>query len=267
MVEKTKQKLIASLSQKKIRDKTGLFVAEGPKLVKDLLAAGIEAEMILATPSYLKALKFPPPQTEAIDDTELRKLSFLKTPQGVLAIFRKPAQTFSFGDHANQLTLCLDGIQDPGNMGTILRLADWFGISTIICSNDTTDIYNPKVVQASMGALARVTVHYTELSDFCRQSVSQFHLPVFGTFMDGENIYTSSLPSKGLIIMGNEGGGIRSETEKTVTKRLTIPGFPNHKSSMESLNVGVATAVVCSEFRRSGMITQQTGTSVKSSII
>ncbi len=251
MLEKAQKKLITSLSQKKYRDKYGLFVAEGPKLIHDLLTSGMTPEILVSTHNnnIFPSLKDNTVH-HTIGEAELKKISFLKTPQGVLGVFRKPAQTFRFGDHANDLTLCLDGIQDPGNMGTILRLADWFGIPFIVCSPDSADVFNPKVVQSSMGALARVTVYYIPLAKFCRDSSIHLHLPVFGTFMEGENIFSTSLPDKGLIIMGNEGKGIRMETEEAVTTRLGIPAFGAAHSGMESLNVAVATAIVCAEFRR-----------------
>ncbi|MGQ1891684.1 TrmH family RNA methyltransferase [Thermophagus sp. OGC60D27] len=253
MIGKAKKKLISSLSHKKYRDKTGLFVAEGPKLVKDLLIAGMEPELILTTNSALFEAAPDQPSTAIIDNRELKQLSFLKNPREVIAIFRKPNFNFTFGEHSESLTLCLDGIQDPGNMGTILRLADWFSIPNVVCSPDTADVFNPKVVQASMGAFARTKVHYTPLSTFCQRSAEELNLEVFGTFMEGENIYSLSLPRKGIIVLGNEGNGIRPETERTITTRLTIPKFgnPTAHSSMESLNVGMAAAIMCSEFHRS----------------
>ena len=251
MLGKNQIKLITSLTQKKYRDKHGLFIAEGPKLIQDLLSSGIRPHQLLTTHDKEFALQEAGiTQFQTIEETEMKKISLLKTPQGMLGVFKKPGQNFRFGDHRNDLTLCLDGIQDPGNMGTILRLADWFGFSPIVCSMDSADVFNPKVVQASMGALGRVSVHYTDLAQFCLSSASELKLPVFGTFMDGENIYTAQLPEKGLIIMGNEGQGIRPETADAVTSRLAIPGFSSHPTEMESLNVAVATAIVCAEFKR-----------------
>jgi TrmH family RNA methyltransferase len=186
--------------------------------------------------------------TEVLTPPELQKISFLKTAQKILAVFKKPSPTFEFGQHDNQLLLCLDGIQDPGNLGTIIRLADWFGISTVVCSEDTADVFNPKVVQASMGAISRVEVIYTDLPEFCRKTVQELNMEVFGTFMEGKNIYSLDTPSSGLIVMGNEGQGIRPATEKFVTQKIAIPSFS--KGGMESLNVGIAAAIVCSEFRR-----------------
>jgi TrmH family RNA methyltransferase len=253
MIAISKKKLILSLAQKKHRDKTGLFVAEGPKLVNDLLKTGLEPEMIFTTDNTQINTSTPVNNIDLVDKKELHKISFQKTPQSVLAVFNKPKTAFTPDDMASQLTLCLDGIQDPGNLGTILRLADWFGIQSITCSFDTADIYNPKVVQASMGAIGRVQVQYTHLPDFCREWSEKYQLPVFGTFMDGQNIYETTLPPKGLIIMGNEGVGIRPETQKMVTRKISIPNFSS-KKGMESLNVGVATAIVCAEFRRQNTI-------------
>ncbi len=249
MIGKTKKKLISSLSQKKYRDKTGLFVAEGPKLINDLLTAGLTPEIIITTGETSLNSPVPSSLIETISPDELQKISFLKTPQPILGIFHKPLENFRFGDHKNRLTLALDGIQDPGNMGTIIRLADWFGIKTVVCTKDTADIYNPKVVQASMGALARVEVVYTELAEFCRASAHNLQMEIFGTFMDGKNIYQTSLPASGIIVMGNEGKGIRPETAQHITQRIAIPSFAS--GGMESLNVGIAAAIVCSEFKRS----------------
>jgi TrmH family RNA methyltransferase len=150
-------------------------------------------------------------------------------------------------DFDRKLSLVLDGIQDPGNMGTIVRVADWFGIEDIICSPDTADIYNPKTVQATMGAIARVKVHYTNLKDFLQK---HNHLPIYGTFLEGKNIYCESLSENGFIVMGNEGNGIRPETEKAINRKLFIPSFPFEREASESLNVGVATGIICGEFRR-----------------
>lgn len=252
MIGQAKKKLISSLSQKKYRDKHGLFVAEGPKLLHDLLEAGIQAEMILTTENVPLPETRSSAITEIISAQELKKISFLKTPQKTLAVFRIPSEKFHPGQLNNQLSLALDGIQDPGNMGTIIRMADWFGISTIVCSKDTVDCFNPKVVQASMGALARVRVIYTDLPAFFQQVSSTSDLKIFGTFMDGENIYALDLPSSGIIVMGNEGSGIRPETGKYITRKIAVPS--SSKGGMESLNVGIAAAIVCSEFRRTTLL-------------
>jgi len=232
MLSKSQVKFIKSLSQKKYRDESGCFLAEGNKLVADLLPF-FDCEFLLSEPS------------------EISKVSLLKNPPQTLAVFKQAQYQLEYSDLSGKLNLVLDCIQDPGNLGTIIRIADWFGIENIICSPDSTDVYNPKTVQATMGALARVKVHYTDLSDFLEKNKT---LPVYGTFLDGNDIYTKNLSDEGLIIMGNEGSGISSSIEKFVTERLYIPHFPADKDTSESLNVAVATAITCAEFRRRHMI-------------
>lgn len=250
MISKPKIKLIASLSQKKFRDELGLFIAEGTKLVLDL-APSFVCILLVATPEWLNehpAIK----ASEIIEvaETELRKISNQKNPQGVLAIFEKPNFTFNIENLNQQLSLALDDVQDPGNLGTILRIADWFGISDVFCSEHTADAYSPKTVQATMGALARVKVHTVNLPEFLNSCMNK--LPIYGTFMNGENIYSKTLSNNGIIVMGNEGNGISAEIEKFVSERLLIPNYPMGQVTSESLNVGVATALVCGEFRRRG---------------
>jgi TrmH family RNA methyltransferase len=183
-------------------------------------------------------------------NNDIEKASLLKNPQEVIAVFAQPVVRLEKESLENNLTLVLDGIQDPGNLGTIIRLADWFGIRNLICSTDTADVYNPKTVQASMGGIAHVKVFYELLPDFLDNWKD---LPVYGTFLDGETIYDEKLAAAGFIVMGNEGNGIRPEVESRITRRLYIPPFPPGTKSTESLNVGVATAVVCAEFRRQQM--------------
>ncbi|MDD3321143.1 MAG: RNA methyltransferase [Paludibacter sp.] len=248
MLSKNKIKFISGLSQKKFRDETGLFIAEGTKLVTDLSTA-FECLILVATVEWLNTN--PTINTlELIEVTEneLHKISNQKTQQGVIAVFKKLEYSWSTNDVSNKLNLALEDVQDPGNLGTIIRIADWFGISDIFCSEHSADVYNPKTVQATMGALARVKVHSVNLKDFLSAFPST--MPVYGTFMDGKNIYNSSLSPKGIIVMGNEGKGISQEIEKLVSERLLIPNFPIGQKTSESLNVGVATALVCGEFRR-----------------
>ena len=239
MISKNQIKLIRSLELKKNRKREGLFVAEGPKVVGDLLQAGYKSKMLFSTIERKDA--------ELITDDELRKISFLQHPQEVLAVFEMPTandrQSF-----ANSLSLALDGIQDPGNLGTIIRIADWFGIATIYCSPDTADVYNPKVVQATMGSLAHVQVVYTDLLELFKHLPPSY--PIYGTLLDGENIYEQELSAEGIIVMGNEGNGISPEVRKHITKRLLIPDFHTDGLRAESLNVAIATAITCSEFRR-----------------
>ena len=248
MLSKNKIKLISSLSQKKFRDETGLFVAEGTKLIFDLCSA-FRCTTLVATPEWLK--NNPAIEADEIieaSEIELNKISNQKTPQGVFAVFQKPEYKLDESEIATKLSLALDDVQDPGNLGTIIRIADWFGIFDIFCSEHSADAFNAKTVQATMGALARVRVHTVNLVEFLQKTASK--LPVYGTFMDGENIYNKSLSSHGIIVMGNEGNGISPEIEKLVTEKLLIPNFPAGQPTSESLNVGVATALVCGEFRR-----------------
>ena len=239
MISKNQIKLIRSLEMKKNRKLNGLFVAEGPKVVGDLLQAGYHAKMLFATREY--------PHAELITADELHRISFLQHPQEVLAVFEIPLNTMS-APAEHQLCLALDGVQNPGNLGTIIRIADWFGIEHVICSSDCADLYNPKVVQAAMGSLARVKVHYMDLPAFLRSL--EPGTPIYGTLLDGDDLYETMLSTRGVIVMGNEGNGLSDEVRQLVTSRIKIPSFNTSGSSAESLNVGVATAVVCSEFKR-----------------
>lgn len=249
MVSKSLLKQINSLEQRKFRKETGLFVAEGGKTVQDLINLGLEAEHILATEEWMKSHKLETRKAITIaSEEEMKKASFLRTPQGVLAVFRQQQHTTDLSAPERELCLALDNVQDPGNMGTIIRIADWFGIENIYCSNGTVDIYNPKTVQATMGAIGRVKIHYTNLPKMIKSLNGK--APVYGTFLDGDDIYSSTLSNKGLIIMGNEGNGISEECSKLIGERLLIPNYPKERSTSESLNVSVATAIICSEFRR-----------------
>lgn len=240
---------------KKMRDQHNLFLAEGPKIIGDLMEFGLRPHFLVGTHQWIPPAQVTHNECETIvlTEEEFRKLSFLKTPQHVLGLFPKPEYPFNNSAINDSLVLALDGIQDPGNMGTIIRLADWFGINHLICSHDTVDIFNPKVVQASMGAVVKVAVHYTDLPSFCKDYRASSGNPVYGTFMNGNNLFNQQLRTKGIIVMGNEGNGIRPETEKQVTERITIPDFSQTGKISESLNVGVATAIVCAEFRRQGL--------------
>ena len=249
MLSKTKIKQVRALSLKKFRDETNTFVAEGNKLVADMLPK-FECELLIAKPSWMATQgDIPANELLVASDEDISKVSSLKSPQDVLAVFRRPAWLIDDTDPKEQLVLALDGIQDPGNLGTIIRLADWFGIEHIVCSPDTADAFGPKVVQATMGALARVKVHYTNLCDYLREQAGR-QIPIYGTFLDGEDLYAKELSEAGIIIMGNEGNGIRKETEQLVTEKLYIPNYPKERETSESLNVAIATAVVCAEFRR-----------------
>ena len=188
---------------------------------------------------------------DVVTDDELRRISFQETPQQVLAIFRQPQYEVNASEVAKtQLCLALDDVQNPGNLGTIVRLADWFGIEHIFCSRGCADIFNPKTVQATMGGIARVQVHYVDLPQML--ATLDAGIPVYGTFLDGETIYQKTLENRGLIVMGNEGKGVSPEVEAHVTERLYIPNYPAGRETSESLNVAIATAIVCAEFRRNG---------------
>lgn len=237
MLSKNQIKLIRSLELKKNRKRENLFVAEGPKVVGDLLKAGFKPHSIYSTS--------PRNDAQLVTEEELHRISFLQHPQEVLAVFEIPVAN-SPAHLPSHLALALDGIQDPGNLGTIIRIADWFGISSIYCSYDTADIYNPKVVQATMGSIAHVPVIYCDLAELIKNA----ECPVYGTLLDGENIYQQQLTPNGIIVMGNEGNGISAPIRPLITHRLLIPNFSLSKETAESLNVAIATAITCSEFKR-----------------
>lgn len=246
MLSKNKIKFIQSLEQKKNRRETGCFVAEGNKLINDTIRF-FDCRLLVATPSWLAAHR----QTGAAEvieasAEEIKKASLQKTPQDVIAVYRIPDYHIDFRCLSDSLSIALDTVQDPGNMGTIIRLADWYGIENIFCSSGCADVYNPKTVQATMGALARVKVSYVDLKELFENA----RVPVYGTFLDGNNIYDSDLSSCGIIVMGNEGKGISEDLTPYISKRLYIPNYPQGRETTESLNVAVATAVVCAEFRR-----------------
>lgn len=247
MLSKNKIKYIRSLEQKKYRKEEKAFLAEGHKLVGDL-SGHFECRLLAATSTWLESHPdIKADEIVEVSEEELKKASLLKTPQDVLAVFRIPETDPGTRDIAGSLCLALDDVQDPGNLGTILRTADWFGIRHVFCSIGTADAYNPKTVQATMGALARVRIHYCDLKDLIGTLPD---MPVYGTFLDGKNIYGQELTPHGLIVMGNEGKGISQEMEKLVNRRLLIPNYPQGEETSESLNVATATAIVCAEFRR-----------------
>ena len=252
MISKNQIKFVHQLEHKKFRRSEGLFVAEGTKVVGDLLAHYKPRE-VFATSEWL-ADHQGDYTTQEVTDDELRRLSFLQHPQQVLALFPIPeplsptttAANTSLFNLNSSLSLALDGIQDPGNLGTIIRIADWFGITHIYCSPDTADVYNPKVVQATMGSLAHVQITYCDLVPLLRDAA----VPVYGTLLDGQDIYQQPLSREGVIVMGNEGNGISPEVRQLVSHKLLIPNFNKNTETAESLNVAIATAITCSEFRR-----------------
>jgi TrmH family RNA methyltransferase len=249
MLSKNKIKFLQSLSLKKNRDETGLFIIEGEKSIQEVLQSPIKMKSIIGSEEII--MQYTSPQLEYLPATyaEIKKISSLQTPQGVLAVCEQPGKKPIFPHITDKLTLVLDDIQDPGNLGTIIRLCSWFGIENVVCSVNTVDCYNPKVVQSSMGSIAKVSVQYTNLQPFLNECRDQ-NLEIYGAFLDGKNIYAENLLNKGIIVMGNEGKGISPEIEKIITKKITIPNYSINNSGVESLNVSIATAIICGEFRR-----------------
>jgi TrmH family RNA methyltransferase len=242
-ISKAQVKLVKSLQLKKFRDELNLFVAEGDKCVSELAKSFELVHLYI----HSEAINGEAYQREAIivPKEQLELMSGLRAPQGVIGVFRK-SKIENQKSKIENLTLALDGIQDPGNLGTIIRTCDWFGVHDIFCSLDTADCYNPKVVQATMGALARVRVHYVDLPAW----LSQQQCPIIGTLLEGKDMYESTLPKEGIIIMGNEGNGISQEVRKLITHPIRIPSYPKNAETSESLNVSIATAIVLAEFRR-----------------
>ncbi len=252
-ISKNKIKWIRSLETKKHREKEQLFIAEGLKLVSELLE-NFECEYLVIS-KHIKIeskLSQKAKQTVFIETEEYKKVSSQKNPQGILGVFHMPKSHYNEKDISEQLSLFLEDVQDPGNLGTIIRLADWYGIQHIFCSKGTADVFNSKTIQATMGAIARVKVHYVDKIEFLQKMAKK--TTIYGTFLQGENIYKTTLKSSGMIVMGNEGKGISSEAEIFVSQRITIPTYPKDIVTSESLNVGVATAIVVSEFRRASII-------------
>ena len=231
---------IKALATKQGREEQGAFIAEGEKLVGEIRNSKLHIRKIYQTkPLFADA--------EMVSEKEMERISQLKTANSVLAVVETPKAKIGSVKPDSNLVLALDRVQNPGNLGTIIRLADWFGISDIVCSEDSADCFNPKVVQATMGAILRVRVHYTNLAKWLGE---QRGAKVYGTFLEGENIYSAQLDKSGIIVMGNEGQGISTEVAATVSHKLLIPPYPADRCGSESLNVAVATAVICSEFRR-----------------
>lgn len=253
-LSRSMQKRIRALALKKYRDAEGLFVAEGHKVVEELLPS-FPCRFAVFTPAFGAGAVWPhDTDVQMVEHGELERLSLLKSPQQVLAVFEKHAKSGPWTDSTpsdiacSQLVLALDCVQDPGNLGTIVRIADWYGIRHIFCSLDTADVFAPKTVQATMGSLGRVAVHYVDLSQWLSGRPAE--VPVYGTFLDGTPIVSTSLTPYGVVVMGNEGRGIRDEVARYVSNRLFIPRYPADNDHPESLNVAVSTAVICQEFRR-----------------
>ena len=240
---KAEIQFVRSLADKRTRDEHRLFIAEGDKLIGEIIASGLKIHKIYALAGHLE------PHTETVSEKEMERISQLKSASSSLAIVEQPRHNLLQSAPADKLSLALDGVQNPGNLGTIIRLADWFGISDIFCSEDCADCYNPKVIQATMGAILRVRVHYLDLANLLARTAQQ-GTAVYGTMLDGENLYSSTLKPNGVIVMGNEGKGVSAECQKSFTHSLLIPSFPPERQGSESLNVAMATGIVCAEFRR-----------------
>lgn len=250
MISKNKIKHIRALALKKNRKTEGVFVAEGPKTVGDILVRQ-RALTIVATDEWVQQHHDEAQRTDeliVVTEEELTKTSLQQNPQQVLAVFKQTEEELTADSISKKLVLALDGVQDPGNLGTIIRIADWFGIDTIVCSPDTADVYNPKVVQATMGSIARVRVSYMDLKPLFE--VLPPTLPIYGTLLEENNMYSEQLSHNGIIIMGNEGKGISPQIRQFITKGLRIPNYPEGRDTADSLNVAVATAIICAEFRR-----------------
>ena len=249
MLSKNKIKFFNSLKLRKFRIKHNLFLDEGKKLTLDLLQSEIKPKYILTSSNNI-SFKTNHINFEIIElnSQEIKKISQLKTPPDIIGVFEIPHYKFDLAEFENSLSLFCDDIQNPGNLGTIIRTADWFGIKNIICSENTVDLYNPKTVQATMGAIASLKIHYVNKTVFFSQIGNTF--PVYGTFLKGENIYETSLTQNGLIVIGNEGKGISEELTPFITKKLYIPTFNPDNKNTESLNASIAAAIICSEFKR-----------------
>lgn len=241
MVSKSQVKLITSLIQKKYRKQHQLFIAEGVKVIEELLNSNLQLDHIYMTEEMF--FNVSKEQKSIISENDLKKISALTTANDCLAVFKIPQERSII---TQGLIVALDDIRDPGNLGTIIRLCDWFGISQIVCSEQTVDVYNPKVVQATMGSIARVNISYVNLEVYLANTKTT----IFGTFMEGENIYKTTLPQEGIIVLGNEANGISKGVEDLVTQKIAIPRFGNLQQT-ESLNVATATAIILSEFKRS----------------
>ncbi|GGK27252.1 RNA methyltransferase [Yeosuana aromativorans] len=238
MLSKNQIKLITSLKQKKYRLQHGLFVVEGTKTIHEFLQSDFKLDTLYA----IEPFNIDAKKEALISEAELKRISFLKTPNKALAIFKVPRPKPI--DHS-KLIVALDDVRDPGNLGTIIRLCDWFGVNDLVCSQETVDCFNPKVIQATMGSITRVNVTYLDLEDFLKQ-VKQ---PIYGTFMDGTNIFNKELSETGVVVLGNEANGISKNIESIVTEKLSIPRFGDLQTT-ESLNVATAAAIVLSEFKR-----------------
>ena len=236
---------IRSLSDKRTRDEERLFVAEGRKLVEEIAASHLRIRNI-----YTTRKDFVGDNVEVVTDKDMERISQLKSASDTFAVVEQPRYKLDAKHLGEKLTLALDGVQNPGNLGTIIRLADWFGVEDIVCSAECADCYNPKVIQATMGAILRVRVHYTSNLAGVLKSAAESGKPIYGTLLDGDNIYNAKVENRGIIVMGNEGRGVSAECRATLTHKLLIPPYPADAPTSESLNVAMATGIILAEFRR-----------------
>jgi len=249
-------KFINSLKEKKYRQLHNLFVVEGDKIVTEIFRQDPSSiEHLYITEKWYKKSGISSWQKHSLQifilkPGEMERICSFKSPPEALALIRIPHFRIDYDEFAGHLSLVLDKVQDPGNLGNIIRIADWFGIHQIICSPDCADCYNPKVLQSTMGSIMRIKIHYTNLNLFLEKLKQLPDFGIYGTFLNASNIYTSNLLPAGVIIMGNESKGIRKELFPYISQRISIPAFQNHNSRIDSLNVAAATAVICSEFRR-----------------
>lgn len=236
---------IRSLQDKRNRDEEGLFVAEGAKLVEEIASSALTIRRIYTTRTDLKGAN-----VEVVNTKTMERLSGLKSASDTLAVVEQPRYRLNLNTLTKSLVLALDGVQNPGNLGTIIRLADWFGVEDILCSKECADCFNPKVIQATMGAILRVRIHYVDNLPQLLSQANKEGMPIYGTLLDGDNIYGTTLTPTGIIVMGNEGRGLSQECRKAITHRLLIPAYPTNRPTSESLNVAMATGITLSEFRR-----------------
>lgn len=250
MLTNNKIKLIKSLDKKRERIESGCFVVEGEKMVRELLMSRFETIEVFAVQQYIDELPANlkrKSEISAISEHDLERISFLKTPNKAVALAKLPEKRTPAD--LRGLSIALDNVQDPGNLGTIVRTAAWFGIANVFCSPDTVDVYNPKVIQSTMGAIFKVNVTYCDLAELAA-TARKAGIPMFGTRLDGENLYAAKLPKDAIVVMGNESKGLSAEISALMDSNLKIPSYAPPTSDMESLNVAVATAIVCAEFRR-----------------
>ncbi|PLX13554.1 MAG: RNA methyltransferase [Marinilabiliales bacterium] len=255
MLSKNKIKFINSIKKKKYRDIHQCFFVEGEKIVDELLHSDMSIIRIFATSTWIQSRhlelnNIDNKELVEITDEDLKKISALSTPNKVMAVAKKSEYSYTFDNIKSKLNLFLDNINDPGNLGTIIRIADWFGIEDIFCSLESVDVYNPKVVQASMGAIYRTKVHYVDSIDFLQKAIQLNGFNIYGTFLEGKNIYEEELKENGLIILGSESHGITENLKPFINKKLFIPSFPSNMETSESLNISIAAAITCAEFRR-----------------